>query len=166
MGRIIMISKKLKNNRGFAILFAVTLSGIILSIALGVSNIAVREVKFSTSTRFSNEAFFAADTGAECAFYNDRSTSSSFLQNGGSGNVECLGQKLDLFGDFNSGWSFIVPGLGQSGESCAKVYVTKVEDFDTGAITTTIVSKGYNIGDELCESTNINRIERELKTTY
>ncbi len=154
---------------GFAILFAVTLSSILLTIALGVANIALREVKFSTSTRFTNEAFFAADTGVECAFYNDRSTSTSFLESGGSGVVSCLGQDdIALQGSFNDGWVFVLSGLGSSGQGCAKVSVIKVNDtaMDPPRIVTTIFSKGYNIGDELCDSTNPNRIEREIKTTY
>lgn len=167
MGRIIMIKifDKIKNKDGFAILFAVTLSAILLSVALGVANIATKEVKFSTSNRFSNEAFFAADTGAECAFYNDRSSSDSFLESGSSGKVDCLGQSVPLVGAYPS-WAFILDDLGSSSQGCAKVYVYKEVDPDTGGITTTITSKGYNIGDSLCESTNANRIEREIQTRY
>jgi hypothetical protein len=165
MGRIIMISQKIKKNTGFAILFAVTLSSILLSIALGVANIATKEVKFSTSNRFSNDAFFAADTGIECAFYNDRSTSNSFLELGSSGVVSCLGSDISLVGVYPS-WAFTIPNLGSSGQSCVKVFVTKQANPTTGEINTTILSKGYNIGDSLCDSTNLNRIEREIKTTY
>ena len=63
--------KKLKNKKGFVILFAVTLSAILLSIALGVSNIAFNEAKFSTSVKNTNDAFFAADVGAEQALFWD-----------------------------------------------------------------------------------------------
>src|SRR3989344_2360391 len=85
-----MQNKKLKNNKGpaphhfsksgagFVILFAVTLSSILLAIALGVANIALKEIKFSTSARDTNDAFFVADTGAECALFYDKLSGSSF----------------------------------------------------------------------------------------
>ena len=66
------IFNQIKNNRGFVILFAVTLASILLTISLGVSNIALREIKFSTSAKDTNDAFFAADTGTECALFNDK----------------------------------------------------------------------------------------------
>ena len=51
-----MIIKKIKKNRGFVILFAVTLSSILLAIALGVANIALKEIRFGTSAKDTNEA--------------------------------------------------------------------------------------------------------------
>ena len=154
--------KKLKKNRGFVILFAVTLSAILLSIALGVANIAFREIKFGTSAKDTNEAFFAADTGAECAFVNDKSTGNSFVSSGGTGNIQCLGNTIALAGSYPV-WSFIVSGLGNTGTSCAKVTVDK-----TTALTA-ITSKGYNnrggAGTGTC-TPGPNTVERELIITY
>src|ERR1035437_11163940 len=73
-----MVKEIIKKNKGFVILFAVTLSALLLSIALGVANVAFREAKFNTSAKDTNNAFFAADTGAECALYYDKSTMSVF----------------------------------------------------------------------------------------
>ena len=74
-----MMIKKIKKNKGFVILFAVMLSSIFLAIALGVSNIAFREVTFGTSAKDANDAFFAADVGAECALFNDKNLTVSEL---------------------------------------------------------------------------------------
>jgi Tfp pilus assembly protein PilX len=136
-----MTKETTKKNRGFVILFAVTLSAILLAIALGVANIALKEVKFGTSARDTNDAFFAADTGTEQALYNDK-----------------LGNYSGT-----STWSFVISGLGSGGLSCANVSIDK-----TAPPIVTIISKGYNIAssDGLCSSTNTNRVERELKTTY
>ena len=147
---------------GFVILFAVTISSIILAIAHGDANIALKEVKFSTDARETNNAFFAADTGVECALFNDKSTSTSFLSIGSSGTVQCLGGNIALKGSFPA-WDFIVPGLGSTGQSCAKVSVTKIGSSPT---VTTIVSKGYNKGDSLCISSDSDRIERALIVSY
>ncbi len=155
-----MKTNKIKNNKGFVILFAVTLASILLTIALGVANIAFQEVVFGTSAKDTNNAFFAADTGIECALSNDKSSSVSFVESGGSGNVSCQGGTITLNGGYPF-WDFNITGLGSNGASCAKVTVDK-----TDSSVTTIISKGYNIGDASCASVNSDRVERELKTTY
>ena len=148
---------------GFVILFAVTISSIILAIALGVANIALKEVKFSTDARETNNAFFAADTGIECALFNDKSTSNSFVGDG-SGTVQCLGGNIFLNEPSSSSWDFVIPGLGSAGQGCAQVSVTKV---GSSPVVTTIISKGYNVGDIIsCLSSDSNRIERELLVSY
>jgi hypothetical protein len=150
---------------GFVILFAVTISAILLAIALGVANIAFKEVRFGTSARDSNDAFFAADTGAECALINDKYSAHSFVSSGGSGTVSCLGGTISLSGAYPA-WTFVVGGLGSSGNGCAKVSVTKDTTIPT-AIRTTVVSTGYNIGDfSACASSSQNRTAREVKVTY
>jgi hypothetical protein len=143
-----MILKKIKKDgKGFVILFAVTISSILLAIALGVANIALKEVKFSTSAKDTNDAFLAADTGIEYALFHDRSPS------------EYVPVANEVYT-----WPIVVAGAGAT--SCAKVSITK--DNTTPPLTrTTIISKGYNIGDVgTCDSANPDRIERELKITY
>ncbi len=56
---------------GFVILFTALISTIVLAIALGIANLSFREVLLSSSARDGEFAFFAADTGAECALYWD-----------------------------------------------------------------------------------------------
>jgi Tfp pilus assembly protein PilX len=143
--------KKVKNNRGFVLLFAVTLAAIFLSIALGASQIALKENNFSTSAKDTNNAFYAADTGSEQALYSDDSyvpTSSGVITS-----------------------SFLMTGLGSNGTSCANVSVTKTNiqnpDSSFSTTATSIVSKGYNIGSGagVCNPP-ANAVERELDTTY
>ncbi len=140
--------KTFKKNKGFAILFAVTLSSILLAITLGVTEIAFRELKFSTSATATNEAFFAADTGTELVLYNDKTTT----------------YPAPAIGAIESWGPIIISNIGGQNSSCAIVTITK--DYTGPAMITTIVSKGYNSGDALCEPTNPNRIEREIETRY
>jgi len=155
-----MIKKiKTKKEEGFVILFAVMVSSIILAITLGVADIAFKEIKFSTSVKDTNEAFFAADVGAECALFNDRSTSNSFLETGGSGVVQCLGFTIGLNGSFPV-WNFVVPGLGSGGQGCARVTVDKSIDPNTH-----VISKGYNNGGFPCIQGQ-NTVERQLELNY
>ncbi|TSC77702.1 MAG: hypothetical protein G01um101424_325 [Parcubacteria group bacterium Gr01-1014_24] len=145
-----MMIGKIKRNKGFVILFAFTLSSILLAIALGVANIALKEVKFGTSAKDTNNAFLAADTGIEYALFNDKPPASSFVPSPGT----------------KQSWNFVVSGLGGAGASCATVNVEK-DNTNPPATTTAIVSKGYNIGDPMtCLSSNPDRIERELKISY
>ena len=150
---------------GFVILFAVSIASIVLAIALGIANIAYKEIKFTTSAKETNEAFFAADTGAECALYNDKSSSNSFVEYDSSGLVTCRGGTIILGGAWPS-WSFVVPSLGTSGAACAKVTVTKDAVTYFPATRTTILSEGYNLGDASCNSSSPNRVEREVRITY
>ncbi len=152
--------QKIKKNKGFVILFAVTISSILLAIALGVSNIALKEVKFGTSARETNNAFFAADTGVECALIHDKSGGSLFVSPG-SPILNCNNTSISTAETPAGFWTFVVPGIGEDSQSCASVTVDK-----TASPVTTVISKGYNIGDASCSSTNPNRIERELLTRY
>jgi len=155
------IVKKIRKNKGFVILFAVTISAILLSIALGVAGTALKEIKFGTSAKDTNDAFFAADTGIECALVNDKSSSNSFVQNGGLGTIQCLGANIALSG-VSPKWNFVVNGLSGTGQSCAQVTVDK-----TIPTRTSIVSKGYNNGSGavgVCTQ-GPNTVERQITIT-
>ena len=142
-----------------------TLSSILLAIALGVANIALKEIKFGTSAKDTDDAFFASDTGVECALYNDKQASNSFVASGGSGTVSCLNRNIPISGAYPS-WNFVVTGLGSTGLYCANVSVVKDAVTHAPSVVTTVTSKGYNIGDSSCLSTNPDRIEREIIVSY
>ena len=140
-----MKGKKEKLKKGFVILYAVTLASIMLTIALGVASVAFKEVKFTTSTKDTNNAFFAADTGAEYVLFKDKPPS--------------------IYTPSPGIWNTTVSNLGYTGAGCAKVTITK-EAGSFSSFKTTVVSKGYNAGDCSSNSINPDRIERELKITY
>lgn len=153
--------KKTKLNKGFVILFAVTISAILLSIALGVSNIALKEIRFGTSAKDTVNALSAADAGIECALLYDKSSASSNAFTGTAGAMSCSGNSFSPTESPANFWTFVVPNIGSSLESCAKVTVDK-----TTYPITRIISKGYNVGNVACDSANPNRIERELGVSY
>ena len=156
--------RKINKDKGFVILFAITLASILLAITLGVANIALKEINFSSSARDSNEAFFAADTAIECALANDKGDDNPFVPNG-PGKANCLNTNIDVAGD--NPWSFTIAGLGNATppRACAVVTVTKDIPGTATAVRTVIDSKGYNTGDSNCASSP-NRIERELQLSY
>ena len=160
---------KIKNyhRSGFVIFFAVMIWSIVAAIALGVANIAFKEIKFSTSAKDTNDSFFAADSGLECALLNDKVGGDSFIEVGGSGIVECQGGDIPLNGAFPS-WNFVISRLGSANQSCAEVTVIKDDVTYAPAITTTVISKGRNNGGEelgVCAQ-NPSSVERELLLNY
>ena len=169
--RKINILFKKNNKSGVALLFAILISTIILSIALGIISISIKGVQFNTSDKGTIDAFFAADTGIECALYNDKASGTTpFSESDGSAvNADCLlnGSHVIDTSVLNT-WSFTVPSLGMNGDSCAKITVTKVFDPDHPLVvdSTKIVSKGYSTGDSNCNLIGISRIERVLEVNY
>lgn len=154
-----MILNKTKNNKGFVILFAVTISAIVLSIALSVANVAYKELKFTSSARDSNDALLAADTGAECALLHDKLSGSYFPVIGGATAISCVGQNITptFTGTATTGtYNFTIPNLGSLGTSCAKVTVFKEQGEISTAVSVT--ATGYNV----CDSANLNRVERQI----
>ncbi|KKR70691.1 MAG: hypothetical protein UU13_C0002G0036 [Candidatus Nomurabacteria bacterium GW2011_GWB1_40_7] len=135
-----------KNNRGFVLLFAVTLAAILLSIALGVSSVALKEIKFGTSARDSNDAFFAADTGVEQVLFNDKDPNK---------------YPLPGPGQEDESWKELFFGLGSTDASCASVTITK-----NSVGGTIIISKGHSRTiDDSCSSGS-NVVERQLVVRY
>jgi hypothetical protein len=140
-----MKKQLLKRHKGFILLFTMVLSAILLAIAIGASDIAVKELMFSTSARNSNDAFFAADQGADCALYFDKLSINHFPLSGTQGPVSCAnGVANNGSGDgTNANYSFSIAGLGSLGSGCSQVYVSKVVD-STNTLKTTITSYGYS----------------------
>ncbi len=169
--------KKLKTCNGFVLVFAVLVSGILLSVGVAIFSLTLKELIISSSGRESQFAFYASDTAGECALYWDIrhqgfsssvfATSSSSVLLGNGSNVACNGEDIT---DPTTGWN---PNMGWditnitstgattvfdmkfSNGSCATVTIIK----NSGA--TSIDSRGYNT----CEN-NPRRVERGLRISY
>ncbi|MDO8729315.1 MAG: pilus assembly PilX N-terminal domain-containing protein [bacterium] len=151
-------------NRGFTLFVAMVVMGTLLLIAAGVVNLAVRQAFISASGRESQHAFYAADTGIECALYWDvqknafaTSTGSPIFCNkdaNNSSNQWVVGGG----GDINPTSVFTFYFLPDS--FCATVSVKK--QYVSSVLKTTIESKGYNT----CSLSNPRRVERAIRATY
>lgn len=142
------------------------LSAVLLSMAIGASSVALKELKFSTSGRDTNDAFFAADTGADCALYYDR-TQTRFIYPDPGGNINCAGSAISVppaSGNATTwSYSFSVTGLGSAGKSCANIVINK--DASSGTLKTTITTDGYSPANSPCAS-NSTTVNRHLVVTY
>ena len=175
-----MIGLFSKKNRGFTLLFAVLTASVLLSLALAIFNQIYKSLLLSSAGKESLAAFYAADSGVECAFYWDLkhdpinsfpnsifATSSYSVNYGGSNLISCNEQK------FNQTWTVTsdlfsattVFNLSFGGgifptEGCSEVTVNKTVSGDN--IFTTIESRGYNI----CDAGSPRKVERAIQVTY
>ncbi len=177
-----------KLDGGYTLLFAVLVSSIVLGVALSILSISRHELLLSSTARESQYAFYAADSGLECASYND--LVGNAFNGGSSPTVTCKGVAnvaLVSSTPVNSDetiyiYSFKLPidnmdtGVSQM---CADVTVvkditeTKSLDAATGnlittgtKVATTIDSDGYNIGwnsaTSDCSKADVRKVQRSL----
>jgi Tfp pilus assembly protein PilX len=174
-------SRKLKSNKGITLFIAVIVMSILLFISFAVVNVSLKSTIFAFSGRNSQFAFYAADTGLECALYWDSkfdafatSTSETIFcaGNGIAGTGQPLYGTTTLGrigggGDANptSIFSFLMNPPTVS-SSCAVVTVTKYyNDVDGDGsldLVTYIKSRGYNT----CDVSNPRRVERGIEVRY
>lgn len=154
--------KHFSYTRGFTLLIAVLVSGILLALGFAIFNIASKELTLSSSGRESQFAFYAADSGIECALYwdyqQDAFSDTTPLQ------PECAGAPVtnylvsyDPFSDtYTTTFGF---ALGATvADPCVDVTVTR----NYSPTRTVIVAAGYNT----CVTTNPRRIERAIRVQY
>jgi hypothetical protein len=180
-----------KYKKGFLLYFSVLFASIALFVGLFIINISMREISFSNIARQSDYAFYAAESGAECALYWDLvgvNSSSVFpshvdqstadvngttiqCQNGwsvGNGNS----QPTVIVIDFNV--SVGVMTLSQfkfntyidtTRSYCSEVEVLKNKRID-GSVETYITSAGYSVDCSLITSKRSDIFQRVVTLTY
>lgn len=169
-------TKKIIFNRGVTMFIAVVVMGLLLLISSAVLNIALKGKIFASYGRDSQYAFYAAESGIECAVYWDSKFEPSKFSTSTVGTISCGGQvgittdsqtvptspsqlsRVGGGGDLNP-TSIFYFDLNQGSNPlpyCAIVSVTKNSDG-----TTYIKSRGYNT----C-NTSANRVERGIEVMY
>jgi Tfp pilus assembly protein PilX len=154
--------KKLQSQRGFTLFIALVITAVLLLISTGIVALAVRESFLTVASQDSQYAFYAADTGIECAIYWDVKNTSGFsaFATSTASSIYCNQDANNPANQFTVGGSpeptpFTMTFLPQS--YCATVTVIKN---NIGG--TEIDSLGYNT----CDDTNPRRVERAVKVTY
>ncbi len=61
--------KKLRSQRGYTLLFAVLVATLVLGVAIFIISLSQKQYLLAATARESTYAFYAADTGIECAAY-------------------------------------------------------------------------------------------------
>lgn len=169
-------------NGGYILLITVLIASVILVMALGMANTAYREATFGIQAKESHLAFFAADTGLECALAADRVAASAFANP--EATLHCAENSISTFGD-NGGdgieriYDFDISDESEAiempGGGCAHLIVKKNTLIDSvnNFRGTIIESRGYNLpcaetAQILFNGTQNSRllVERALRATY
>jgi hypothetical protein len=156
------------SRRGFTLLIAVLVSSILVALGSAIFDLVSKEVLLSSSGRESQFAFYAADSGIECALYWD-TKDDAFSTSSPATQVSCGGETVDLTKTYdpnpvdNPGHprettTFSFSFDGSVSEPCADVKVTK-NYYPTAS---TLESYGHNT----CVLTDPLRLERAIRVTY
>lgn len=146
------------STKGFVVLFTVLIASVVLAMALGIANIALKQIVLTASSTDANKSFYAADTGIECALYHDIKGTTAF-EPGMSMPISCGAvTALGVMENPGSYFTFSFDMQNESGNSCAYVSVDKTISNQTVA-----TSRGVN---SPCGTTNPRSVERVIEVTY
>ena len=83
-----------KNEEGFALLIALIVVGVVLSVGLTILDLSIKQVRLSTNAKESELAFQAANAGMECARYWRREEATA-MELGQNITPTCFGESAD-----------------------------------------------------------------------
>jgi len=164
------IIKTKENQEGFVALFTVLITSVVLAMAIGIASISLKEIVLSSAASDGSKAFYAADSGIECALYWERTNT---LPDGLLTQLRCNGNSPiptpflllgpDQDPDYFSleAYNFSI-SFGENDELCADIAVKR--KITSGFYTTLIESKGSNTACD--DRTNPKRVERSIRVTY
>lgn len=154
-------SKKLKVNccasGGFTLLFAALAGSLLFSVGIAIANLAIRELALSSAGRESQFAFYAADSGAECALYWDiQGKRFPSVPGSSPAPINCNAASVALSVTAISGGARTAFTLPLRDTACAEVLVSKTT-------ATLIESRGRN---DCGTGDNPARVERAIRVRY
>jgi len=71
-----------KTVQGFTLLFASLIGSLVFTIGIAILNISLKQLSLTTAGRESQQAFYSADAGVECALFLDRGAGDPDCQTG------------------------------------------------------------------------------------
>jgi hypothetical protein len=166
-----MMQKQIKNNkRGFTLLVAVVVTSMLLIISFVVVNIAYKQLVLATASEESQYAFYAADSGTECAVYWDLKGNASGVSSFDPttpGSISCNGQTITTGSQTVPTIPSQASVIGGAVTSIFSVNFTKgctIVRITKNVVThsTTIDSRGYNT----CNTSSPTRYERGVTLSY
>ncbi len=177
---------KKHDNRGFALLLAMIVAGVVVSIGLSLLSITLKQLDLRMNTRGSEVAFQAAAAGMDCVRFLRNAYPTQFTEDGGTVPVECFDLSGVTISDTDSvtwrqqfstqlDWSTAV------GNRCLDIEVVVLNatadarsytpsgrptiTCDSGDICTTAWVAGYNTACTNISGNN-NAVQRELTASF
>ena len=131
--------------KGFTLLYALLVISVVLMVTASIFSILLKEMRISSFGKASQIAYYAAESGAECAVY----WAASGTNFNGATNIQCHNQNVTASSPF-------IVNVGSEG-ACAIVTVDQSSN-------TTIESRGYNV----CPGSgpSARRVERGLQIVF
>ena len=183
---------QIKKTNGYALLFAVLVAAVVLGVGVSILNVSRKEILLTSGAEQSQNAFYAADAGYECAEYQDLVNGAFNSMNPGSFSLnECgaiySGTTVNSYshavthtqltsGVNTSVHQFVFSMPVSNTGSCAAVTVTKTYTSTLSGTTTIttvatqILSDGFIVGWEAsshdCNAQNPTKVERALLSNY
>lgn len=159
-----------REQAGFAMLFTVLLVSLILSIAISISNLTLKQAVLSNLAKDSGIAFYQADAGVECGMFQDAG-----LGNFPIGTTYNSGTSTDAIASFQCGdqtmvldpevvpttdfFQYKISGANPA-KPCFSIIFDKTHVYDTPSYSM-VKSSGSNV----CASSP-RKVERALQVTY
>jgi len=153
-----------RHSRGFALLIAVIFMSVMLAIGLALGSLSYKQQVLASSAIQSQHAFYAADTGLECALYADQKESLFDVASGGT-LLTCDGQSFPI-SSVTEGENVVsrVQLTLDNDTRCADVTVYKLS---SGLWKTYLFSQGYDVSCATVANPNGARfIVRDIKSKY
>lgn len=154
------------SQKGIALYIAISVTGALILVAFAIIELALKQIAVSSAGRDSQEAFYAADSGSECAVFwdikNPTNPGTSAFSTTSVQAISCnslaLTPSLAVAPAGNGTSTFTVTFAPDP--YCAVVTVVKYFNGNTPA--TRIESRGYNS----CDNTAFQRVERAIRIDY
>jgi len=176
------------NKAGFTLFVAMVVSSLLLAVGFSISNIILKQLLLAGSGKDSQVAFYAADSGAECAqFWDAKDSTGASLNTDGpfatstdvkNFSIKCgsglVGTQKTTDGNAgkNATSTLVIDYSSGDYKACSVVVVAKgftnngTEDIPF----TKVISRGYNASklSDLsgCDTTNKRTVERGLMVQY
>lgn len=173
--RIYTSNRYARRPEGMALILAMVIAAIILTLGLNITNITAKEIYLASFSGGSDMALYEADSALECAEYYNGGITPVFARTGGSdtgGALSCLGNTIQgtnrvqpASTDDPAVTTFWIPGTTPPAEytgsgPCAFVSVSnRTDTTNPSVIHATYSIDGYNT----CDSNNPRRVQRSLQ---
>ena len=165
------------SHRGIALLIASLISAVVISIGAALFSLVQKQVTLSSVARESQFAFYAADTGAECALYWDNRFNYFTATTTAPSGAVCDTATLSVVRPGAVSYPYVSTFQFQPNGKCVLVTVTKCDGTITNGVCThdvvntpppihtSIRSDGYNVA---CAATTTSKIalQRSVQLNY
>lgn len=166
-----LLTHRMNKQKGFTLLLAALVAAVVLTIGTAIFTITIKQIALSSIVRDSAFAFYAADTGAECALYWDQTYNYFDIiapTEPAASDPHCDGKALNAEstrdGAYPQDMNFTID-VGST-PRCVEVTVHKEPDpVNPANIKSTVTSNGYNVPCAQV-ATNAQVIQRSEEVNY